>query len=234
MNVNRIKLYFSALVIPGAAALYIAAFSGNDGNGESYFNRNFFGSNNSSMLFRINEELHPFLYGRDGDADLEKDIVFDRACPRLYQKDQSAHSRVDLLLAVQDASEKFQVESELVLAVIAVESRCNPHARSGAGALGLMQLMPDTARSLGVQDPLSVRDNVFGGAKYLSMLVERFDGNLDMALAAYNIGPVLVERHKRVPSVKETQNFVKKVLSYYHALIDFTDQQQAESAASRA
>ena len=104
----------------------------------------------------------------------------------------------------EEASAKYGVSSNLLKAVAKAESNFNPNAVSKAGAIGVMQLMPATARSLGVSDPYDARQNIMGGAKYLKENLERFDGNVSLALAAYNAGP----------PYKETQNYVKTVTSY--------------------
>jgi soluble lytic murein transglycosylase len=102
----------------------------------------------------------------------------------------------------------------LVKAVIAAESRFDSEAVSRAGAQGLMQLMPATARSLGVADPFRPDDNVDGGTRYLRAMMDRY-GDMSRALAAYNAGPKAVDRYRGVPPYRETRDYVRRVLSYY-------------------
>jgi soluble lytic murein transglycosylase-like protein len=106
------------------------------------------------------------------------------------------------------------VPPALVKAVIAAESMFDSEAVSHAGAQGLMQLMPDTARSLGVEDPFRPDENVRGGTEYLRAMLDRY-GDFSRALAAYNAGPSAVDRHDGVPPYRETRDYVKRVLTYY-------------------
>jgi soluble lytic murein transglycosylase-like protein len=102
-----------------------------------------------------------------------------------------------------------------VRAVAGVESSFRADAVSPKGAQGLMQLMPDTARALGVQDPFDAEENLDGGTRHLKALIERYDGNLTKALAAYNAGEGAVARHGGVPPYRETRDYVSKVLRRY-------------------
>lgn len=111
----------------------------------------------------------------------------------------------------QDASNKYAVPTNLLKAVAKVESNYNPNAVSSSGASGVMQLMPDTARGLGVTDVFDVEQNINGGAKFLSQLYKKYDGNLDLTLAGYNAGPGNVSKYGGVPPFKETQNYIVKV-----------------------
>ena len=109
---------------------------------------------------------------------------------------------------------QHELPAALVKAVIAAESDFDPEAVSRAGAQGLMQLMPRTARDLGVSDPLRADENVRGGVRYLRSMIDRF-GELRLALAAYNAGPAAVVRYGGIPPYRETRDYVKRVLTYY-------------------
>ncbi|MBW2426077.1 MAG: lytic transglycosylase domain-containing protein [Deltaproteobacteria bacterium] len=122
--------------------------------------------------------------------------------------------RRDFDILILTLGQRHRVQPALVKAVIAAESNFQPGAVSRAGAQGLMQLMPATARSLGVQKPFAVVENVDGGVRYLREMLDRY-GDVTRALAAYNAGPSAVDRYHGVPPYPETQAYVKRVLEYY-------------------
>jgi len=120
-----------------------------------------------------------------------------------------ASSRYDDL--IREHANLHGLSPDLVRAVIQAESNFNPYAISPKGAMGLMQLMPATARELGVANPFHPEDNIRGGVSYLAGLLARYDHNVELALAAYNAGPGSVERYGAVPPYRETKNYVKKI-----------------------
>ncbi len=124
----------------------------------------------------------------------------------------------DILKLITEASRKYGVSESLIKSVIKQESGFNPKAVSHAGAQGLMQLMPRTARSLGVKNSFDPRQNIFGGTKYLKGLLNRFGGNLSMSLAAYNAGESRVIKAGGVPNIRETKHYVRNVIRNYQKI----------------
>jgi len=118
---------------------------------------------------------------------------------------------------IAEAARKYDVPFSLIKAIIRVESDYDPNAVSHAGARGLMQIMPGTARDLGVTDSFDPRENILGGVRYLKKLLTRFRGSIPLALAAYNAGPGRVGPLREVPDIEETQCFVRKVTDYFYS-----------------
>ena len=119
---------------------------------------------------------------------------------------------------IKEASRRYGVDFPLVKAVIKAESNFEPLAISRAGAIGLMQIMPGNFTDLEIQDPYDPWQNIKAGTNYLQQMLKRFDGQLSLALAAYNAGPQAVEKYNNIPPYKETQEYVKRVIRHYRSL----------------
>jgi hypothetical protein len=124
-------------------------------------------------------------------------------------------NRQKIEVMIREVSGRYNVDPALIRAVIETESNWNSKAVSSKGALGLMQLVPGTARQLGVNNAFDPRQNLEGGVRYLQMLLQRYNGDLDRALAAYNAGPGAVDRARGVPRYRETREYVQKVTNSY-------------------
>lgn len=119
---------------------------------------------------------------------------------------------------IQDAAIRSSLDPSLIKAVIQIESNFESHATSAKGAQGLMQLMPKTAEAQGIRHPYHITENLMAGCDYLRQLINRYRGNLEWALAAYNAGPANVEKFKGIPPFTETKLYVRKVLKTYQKL----------------
>lgn len=123
------------------------------------------------------------------------------------------HGQSELESLIAEMGQKYGVDPNLIHQVVSAESGFNTHAVSKAGAMGLMQLMPGTASTYGVGDPLDPAQNLEGGTHFLRDLLDRFQGNVPLALAAYNAGPGAVDKYQGIPPYQETQNYVRKIMN---------------------
>ena len=117
---------------------------------------------------------------------------------------------------ISDASERSGVSFPLLKAIIKAESDFDPHAVSKKGATGLMQIMPENFKPLGISDPFDPRENINAGARYFKQMYDRFKGKLTLSLAAYNAGPTAVDRYQTIPPYEETQEYVRRVMKFYY------------------
>ena len=137
---------------------------------------------------------------------------------RLYMKTEGIKGKQYIInydTIIKRAAKRFGVESKLIKAVIMAESSFNPDAVSKSGAQGLMQLMPPTAQDMNVNNPFDPKENIFGGTRYLSILLKKFKQDKRLAVAAYNVGPTVVASHNSVPPIPQTERFVERVMKYY-------------------
>jgi soluble lytic murein transglycosylase-like protein len=133
---------------------------------------------------------------------------------------------------ISQVSRRYNVDPYLIKAVIKAESDFDCYALSKKGAQGLMQLMPATARELKVRNPFNPHENIDGGTRYLRNMLDTFDGNVALSLAAYNAGPTLVKRLQKIPRIPETKRYVRKVLEHYKRYRGSIPQSQVRLAAS--
>lgn len=161
-----------------------------------------------------------FKYTDENGVTCYTDAPFGMKTERVIKEKKLIDTNVTIMKTdysnyVQKAAAKYDLEPELIHAVIKTESNGNKKAVSKKGAMGLMQLMPSTANDMNVGNPFNPEDNIDGGTKYLKAMLDKFDGNLTLALAAYNSGPGTVSKYKSVPPITETRQYVSKVFSLY-------------------
>jgi len=171
-----------------------------ENNARSITAYQFFGNIREALFSIKSSPMRTHAYGA---------VVFDANAP--------VHAPAGLASTIVDAARTHGVDPRLVAAVAARESAWKANAVSRTGACGLMQLMPATARFLGIVDVFDARQNIFGGARYLRTLLDTFNGDLDLTLAAYNAGPGAVQKFGGVPPYRETQDYVRRVRATYEA-----------------
>jgi soluble lytic murein transglycosylase-like protein len=153
-------------------------------------------------------------YGDESAADKSAPLTPPRATVK--RKTRSAHKKIGMYhRIISDAGIQYSIDPALIKAIIHTESSFNPAAVSRTGAMGLMQLMPSTAREMGVEDCFDPQHNINGGTRYLKRLLRLFDNDRELALAAYNAGIGNVREYGGVPPFQETRRYVKKVGAFY-------------------
>ncbi len=148
-------------------------------------------------------------------SDSKFNVLNTEAIKEASNATGNKYSKSQILNIISNVSKKYGVDEKLVQALVKQESGFRHDAVSHCGAMGLMQLMPATAKGLGVVDPFDPIQNIEGGVKYLKSKLKKYNGNLVLALASYNAGSGNVEKYNGVPPFKETQNYVKSILANY-------------------
>ncbi|MBT2639233.1 MULTISPECIES: lytic transglycosylase domain-containing protein [unclassified Bacillus (in: firmicutes)] len=161
------------------------------------------------------EELFNSAQTAVNNLDLAKQSV-SHMLPPVQLTKVAAKSNANFDGIIDKAASMFNIPAKLIKSVIQKESNFNPNAVSHAGASGLMQLMPATASGLGVKNVFDPAENIIAGSKYLRQMLDRYDNNLELALAAYNAGPGNVDKYGGIPPFKETQNYVRKVTDVFY------------------
>ena len=158
----------------------------------------------------------------DGEksAILEKNPTAVKKNKNPYQKNEDVQViRQKIDTCIKSASQKYDVPEELIRGIVRAESGFQPNVVSSAGAQGLMQLMPGTAKELGVTDPFDIKENIEGGVRYFKQMLNQFDNDVELSLAAYNAGPGTVRRYNGIPPYAETRQYVSKVIQFSNDIV---------------
>ncbi|MFO6424642.1 lytic transglycosylase domain-containing protein [Motilimonas sp. KMU-193] len=201
---HSLTRFWLLMALLWSSSSYCDVYMWVDSNGTTHFAQKKLNSN-YKLLMRTPKQTKPASFGNWTDAPAKRVKIY-----RVNQKLRQHYHPT-----IVDIATRYQLEPALLHAVISAESGYNPQAVSRAGAIGIMQLMPGTAKMLGVSNSYDVLQNMEAGAKYLRMMLDTFN-NKKLALAAYNAGPGAVKKYNNaIPPYKETQNYVKKVMGYY-------------------
>ena len=163
-------------------------------------------------IYRYIDENGVMHFTNAPTSSTQKYQLFLKERPKVNPKYSS--KKYDNLIS--DASQRHGVSFPLLKAIIKAESDFDPKAVSKKGAKGLMQIMPENFKRLGIKDPFNPSENIDGGARYFKQMFDRFKGKLALSLAAYNAGPTAVDRYKTIPPFEETEEYVRRVLKYYY------------------
>lgn len=178
---------------------------------------------NAQQIYPVNEQNKQVIKEKEHEYLIDDIDVYALspsakflAMPRMVSVKHNFESdkTVDWERVILEASRAYGVDKALIWAVIKVESNFIAHAVSHKGAVGAMQIMPETQKELGLANPVNAKDNVFAGTKYLKQQLEFFNGDIALALASYNAGAGNVQKYNGIPPFKETQAFVQKVMAY--------------------
>lgn len=162
----------------------------------------------TNVLIRIHQITEKF--ANITGTTKNSDVSFQDTLNKAIEEKETPFSEL-----INTYSQKYGVDPKLVTSIIKAESNFNPQAISKAGAAGLMQLMPQTAKMLGITNIFEPEENIEGGVRYFKGLLDEFNQNLPLSLAAYNAGPEIVKKTNAIPPIDETKNYVEKVLRYY-------------------
>ena len=163
-------------------------------------------------IYRYIDENGVMHFTNAPTSSIQKYRLYLKEKPQITQRYST--EKYDALIS--DASERYGVSFPLLKAIIKAESDFDPHAVSKKGATGLMQIMPENFKPLGIRDPFDPWENINAGARYFKQMYDRFKGKLALSLAAYNAGPTAVDRYKTIPPYEETEEYVRRVLKYYY------------------
>ena len=163
-------------------------------------------------IFRYLDENGVMHFTNAPTSSIQKYRLFLKEKPVITRR-YSTEKYDDL---ISDASERYGVSFPLLKAIIKAESDFDPLVVSKKGATGLMQIMPQNFKSLGIEDPFDPWQNINAGARYFKQMFDRFNGKLSLSLAAYNAGPTAVDRYKTIPPYEETEEYGRRVLKYYY------------------
>lgn len=184
---------------------------------------NFFNPSMDAMMNPLTEQANPFMQVPTQTRQLtQKNQAIQSYATQSKAVESNSNAKEKAPTTkynniIREAANKYGVDENLIHSIIKMESNYNPKVKSHAGTAGLMQLMPVTAREVGVTDRYDIRQNIFGGTAYFSKMLKNQNGNVQLALASYNAGPGNVRKYGGIPPFKETQNYVRKVMEHYKA-----------------
>jgi len=164
-------------------------------------------------IYRYIDENGVMHFTNAPTSSIHKFSIYLKERPKVIQGYSSSEKYDNL---ISDASERYGVSFPLLKAIIKAESDFDPHAVSKKGATGLMQIMPENFKPLGIRDPFDPWQNINAGARYFRQMYDRFKGKLTLSLAAYNAGPTAVDYYKTIPPYEETEEYVRRVMKYYY------------------